>query len=458
MNKLTKNLTCGLLAASLGIAGLTGCASKNIDGTQKVLTVEEQQINLGVASFMLRYSQAQMQSYLAAMGGGDIWSEEYVQSTKDSIMEQLETMLLLKNFAGDYDVALTEEDNKKIDETAQAFMDANGEDVIAALGVSKEDIKTVLELYTYQEKMYDPMTKDVDTEVSDEEASQSTYSYISASIAPTTGDDGEEKELTEDEKAAKKKLLETVLSRMKESEDPATADMKAIAQEVDESLVSSRTSYGKDDETVDEAIRKALEGKKDGEVVSEIVETDDVYYVLRMDKVFDEEKTESKKETIVAERKNEAYKAKIEEWKKNAKIAVVDKEWDKLKISNSVAYSFKAVEAPEEETPPETSETPQADVSQNSTSQNGDTGSVSGNAPAENAGAGNVSGNAPADNTEEPKADAAAETQQVPNDSYEAPAEEAPQPEKEPSADAAEPQEAPQEGSAEEPEVNVEAE
>ena len=70
----------------------------------------------------------------------------------------------------------------------------------------------VLTLMTIQEKMYAPLTEDVDTEVSDEEAAQKRIVYVYMSTAGTeTDEDGNTVDLTDEEKAAKKQELQDIL-------------------------------------------------------------------------------------------------------------------------------------------------------------------------------------------------------------------------------------------------------
>ena len=177
MNKAAKKITGALLAGALGAASLTGCSSP-MDGTQPLLTSGEDTVTVGTGNLMLRMNQATMLSYYSMMGGSTtgLWSQDsgdgetYGDTTKASILDELENMLVQKQHAADYDVSISEEEQGKIEEAAQAFMDANTEETIQNLSVSQSDVETLLELYTYQTKMYDPMVADVDTNVEDSEA------------------------------------------------------------------------------------------------------------------------------------------------------------------------------------------------------------------------------------------------------------------------------------------------
>lgn len=74
------------------------------------------------------------------------------------------------------------------------------------LHATVEDIQDALELYVIQTRIYDPIIADVDTEVSDEEAKQTSISYITVSTAGTEkDDDGKTIDLTDEEKRQRKK-------------------------------------------------------------------------------------------------------------------------------------------------------------------------------------------------------------------------------------------------------------
>ena len=337
MNKFTKTLACAGLVVVLGTTSLAGCG-KSLDGTKIAATCGDDKITLGTANMMLRMTQAQMASYYSMFGGSTagIWDQEgedgktYGENTKDDMMDQIHNMVLLKQHAKDYDVTITEDEQKKIEEAAKKFMDDNDADTIAKLAVSQSDIETILEFYTYQEKMYDPMTADVDTNVEDSEAAQSKITVCQISTAGTQDEEGKTVELTDEEKQAKKDQAQAVLDKINAQEDPAAADMDALAKEVDENLTASTKTFGSDDTALDDKLKEAVKSLTDGQVAPEVIEGEDAYYVARMDATFDEDATQSKKESIVTERKQEAYNDLLKEWGKDTKIDVDKKVWKKV--------------------------------------------------------------------------------------------------------------------------------
>lgn len=379
MNKAAKKITGTLLAGALGAASLTGCSSP-MDGTQPLLTSGEDTVTVGTGNLMLRMNQATMLSYYSMMGGSTtgLWSQDsgdgetYGDTTKASILDELENMLVQKQHAADYDVSISEEEQGKIEEAAQAFMDANTEETIQNLSVSQSDVETLLELYTYQTKMYDPMVADVDTNVEDSEAAQSRITYCRIDISDTQNEDGTTTPLTDEEKQEKKDQAQALLDKLQASADPASADMDALAKEVNEDLNAVDNTFGDDDTLLDDKLKEAAKTLQDGQVYGEVVEGENAYFVVRMDSVLDREATDAEKENIVSERQQNAYNDLLNQWKDDADITVNNREWDKVTLTDNEQYTIKQ---PETEETTEDSSTDAGDTTEDSTDTQEDTSS-----------------------------------------------------------------------------------
>ena len=379
MNKAAKKITGALLAGALGAASLTGCSSP-MDGTQPLLTSGEDTVTVGTGNLMLRMNQATMLSYYSMMGGSTtgLWSQDsgdgetYGDTTKASILDELENMLVQKQHAADYDVSISEEEQGKIEEAAQAFMDANTEETIQNLSVSQSDVETLLELYTYQTKMYDPMVADVDTNVEDSEAAQSRITYCRIDISDTQNEDGTTTPLTDEEKQEKKDQAQALLDKLQASADPASADMDALAKEVNEDLNAVDNTFGDDDTLLDDKLKEAAKTLQDGQVYGEVVEGENAYFVVRMDSVLDREATDAEKENIVSERQQDAYNDLLDQWKDDADITVNNKEWNKVTLTDNEQYTIKQ---PETEDTTEDSSTDAGDTTEDSTETQEDTSS-----------------------------------------------------------------------------------
>lgn len=362
MNRIMKKLLCLTTAGVLGLSALAGCGSKKIDGTKPLLTGKEDTVTVGTGNLVLRMNQVQMMSYMSMMGGGTagMWEQKtedgktYGEQTKDSVLEQLKAMMLLKEHAADYKVSVSDEEKKSIEEAVKKFMEANTKETIEKLSVQQSDIEQLLTLFTYQSKMYEPMTADVDTNVEDTEAAQSAITYCKVSTADKTNEDGTTTPLTDEEKNEKKAQAQSVLDKLLASDDPAMADVDTLAKEVDENLSALDTTFGAEDTLLDEKLLEAAKTLQDGQVYESVVEGENAYYVVRMDQVLDREATDTEKERIVNERKQEAYQKLLDEWKEKTEITVNEKEWKKVTLSDNDVYTLKQPET--EETPEEATE------------------------------------------------------------------------------------------------------
>ena len=315
-----------LLAAAMGVSVLTGCGNR-IDGDKPGATLEGEEIPLGLMNFMARYQQAVYDGQLGTMFGNTMWTQDLMgegtdmqTSVKNQVAENVEILYLLEDHMADYKVEITEEELAKMDEAAEKFMEGNSQAAIRQIGATKEYVKEMLRLNTIQVKMRAEMDKEVDTEVSDDEAAQKTISYVQVNHHATTDEEGNTVEYTEEEKESLKAEVEAFAAS-------AADDFSAAAETAGYTVTPY--SYGADEENLAKEVRDAADKLKDGEI-SDIITTDDSYYVVKMDSTFDEEATETKKENIVQERKNDHYTEICDGYKKDVKFEVNADEWAKV--------------------------------------------------------------------------------------------------------------------------------
>lgn len=350
MKKIVKNTTVAALAGVMAVGMLSGCG-KTIDGEKTVATVDGTDIPMGVVSLYARESQAQtVAMYKSFMGTADnIWSQTvdsesgttYGEQARDQFLEQVELMYIMKEKAADYNVEVTSDDETAIADAAAQFMSDNDEETLKELAVTEDQVKTLLELETYRQRIYEPIRNEAEINITDEEAQQSAFSYVSISI---NGSD-----LTDDDIATRKEEAQEILDKMKE--DPS-ADMGETAKSVNDSyagLSGTIFTNDSDDEDItnsyDDAVVEALRTLKDGEVYGELVETDSSIYILRMDNVKDDDATASKKESLENTKRTAYYSDTTGKWLEDADITVNNKVLDKLEITDDHVFSIKEVEA-----------------------------------------------------------------------------------------------------------------
>ena len=326
----------GKKAAVLTAAGVfaamsvTGC-SGSIDTEAVVATVGDEDITLGVANFYARMMQGQYETYYAGMMGTtaeEMWAQDagddktYEESMKDSILESLENMYIISQHAADYEVALSEDEQKAIEDAAAKFSEDNTEDAKEIVSGYQKHIEKLLELSTIQNKMDSKMREGVDEEVSDEEAAQKSMDYVYFSYT-STDDSGNSTELTDEEKETLKTSAQSLADRVKGGEDMA-AVAEELGVEVQTETFDSE-SAAPSEELVAAADALAAEGD-----VTDVVETDSGLYVAKLTSLLDREATDQEKTNIIEQRKQEQYDSLLEEWRDTADIEVNEKVWKKV--------------------------------------------------------------------------------------------------------------------------------
>ena len=372
MKTMTKKTAVVALAGVMAAGMLTGCGEKALDGTKTVATVDGAEIPLGMLSLSVREGQAQAEAmYKSFMGGSDysIWGTEaekgktYGEQAVEQALKDIELMCILKEKAADYDVEITEDDEKAIADAAAAFMSANTEDTLKTLAVTEDQVKTYLELETYKSRMHDPIIADVDKNVSDEEAQQSSFNYVSISTS----------DLSDDEIKQKKEDAQKILDGLNADPD---GDFSEIAKSVDDSYTVLSGSFDTNEDASEEEsddedettasssnypdeVMKVLRTLKDGEVGPDVIEADSAYYVVKLDKVNDEDATATKKESIISTRENKLYTETTDKWLDEADIKVEKKVLKTLKVTDNHKFTIQTAAEDTTDETAEVTETPE---------------------------------------------------------------------------------------------------
>ncbi len=306
---MKKNMA-GVLAILLVMtAALKGCAGKYYpDSAAEAVNVDGVSVPLGEVNFYLRYQQTQMQGTYGMYFGEDFMNQDmmgmgtpYGETIRDTVVETLKEYYVVEAHAQELSVSLTEEEKNAASEAAKAFLAANDSKSLKAMSADEATVTHVLQLMALQNKVYENRAATIDTEVDPESVAQKRISYVENSKAGTVDEEGNETELTEEELAEKKEQMEAVLAEAK-----AGGDLEAAAQAHE--MSASSITYGKDSTSLDEAVFAAADALVEGEF-SELIETEDYYYIVYMESTFDEEATETARENELSQREREAYDA-----------------------------------------------------------------------------------------------------------------------------------------------------
>lgn len=304
---MKKNVAGFLILLLVMTAAVSGCSRGNtLDDTAEAVNVGGVSVPLGEVNFYLRYQQIQMQGAYGMYFGEDFMNQDlmgmgtpYGVTIRDSVVETLKEYYVVEAHAGDIGVSLTEDEKNRAAEAAKAFLAANDSRTLKAMSADEATVTHVLELMMLQSRVYRDRAGTIDTQVDPESVAQKRISYVTSSLMGTTDEEGNVTELTEEELAEKRTQMEEILADAKESKDLGAAAEAA-------GLSASTLSYGKDSTSLDEAVFAAADALPEGGF-SEIIETDNNYYIVCMESTFDEEATETAKENELSRREREAY-------------------------------------------------------------------------------------------------------------------------------------------------------
>lgn len=313
-------LLSGVMAASV----LAGCGG--VDKNAVVATFDEQEIKLSVPNFAARLQQAYQDDMYAYYFGGSVWNSDFsgsgvtvAEDVKSSVMDSMFELYTLQAHMADYGVELSEEEKTAVTEAATAFIEANSDEALEELGAEQDIVEEYLTLITIQAKMEQAIKADADTNVSDEEANASAYSYVMVSKTSYTDEDGDTAEYAEEE-------LDMLVDTVGAFSAEAKAGTLEKAADKYAYTVSTGT-FTADDEYLDEAVLTVLQGLDEGEV-SDVIDTDNAYYVVRLDAKTDEAATESNRQSIIAERQDAFYEEVLAGWQENHTWEVNDSVWE----------------------------------------------------------------------------------------------------------------------------------
>ena len=321
-----------LIVATLCISmllGMTACGKEALDGSQVVATVGEKEMTLGEVNFLLRYQQVQTESYYESMFGEGIYAMDlygdgstFGASFKEDVMEQMQEYYILEEKSADYGISISSEEKAAIEAAATAFLSANDDYAKEQMTADQATVEKVLTLMTIRSKMVGAVSAEADVTVTDEEAAQRGFSYVS--VYKGTEDDA----MSEDEIKESKDKLNALIESVKGGN---SIDAAAVEQ----GMTAYPGNYGEGTEVYYDAdMIAAMKEIKEGEVTG-IIETETDLFVAQVTADLDEEATATRKESLVTTKQNDYMTEIMETWKTDYPLVVVNTVWDEVVFDRS---------------------------------------------------------------------------------------------------------------------------
>lgn len=302
-----RNVT-GILAACLLTTMVIGCGSDGDVSTKVVLTTgfdKDEIFRIETSSCRLPELMVYLttiQNRYESVYGEEIWKtnadgvtlEDNVKNIALAQIAQIKTMNLM---AEKYEVDLDDEERARAENAAQAYYESLGDREIELMGVDEKTIRLLYTELARAEKMYQYTIKDINPEISDDEARTITVRHILIKTYALDGT-GKKVEYTQE---AKKEAYERACEAHALAEEGE--DFDALIRRYSEDDKATY-SFGKGE--MDEAFETAAFNLGTGEI-SGIVETEFGYHIIKCISTFDREETDANKVKIVEQRREEAF-------------------------------------------------------------------------------------------------------------------------------------------------------
>ena len=294
---------------------LSGCMD-SLKGSKVVLTtgfeknevfrIEDMSCTLPEAMVYLVNTKNRYESVY----GREIWNvsldgvtlEENIKETVLAQLAQQKTMNLLARQNG---VALSEEEEARVMQAAETYFQSLSEEEKSALQITVKDVEELYREYALARKVYQYIIKDINPEISDDEARTITVQYIYFRTCVLDGT-GKKIEYSEEEKQEILRKAEEVRFQLKNEE----ADFEELILKYSDSEEGT-CSFGKGEK--DQAFEDAAFNLETDEI-SDIVETPDGYYLIKCISTFNRTETDANKVKIVEKRREEVFGQEYEDF------------------------------------------------------------------------------------------------------------------------------------------------
>ena len=313
---------------------LNGCSEKKTKivlhtgfAKDEVFRVEEMSCSLSELMVYLTTTQSRYEKVY----GEQIWetSLEGVtleENMKEMVLAQLSQIKALNLLARQEQVELSQEEKDKVKEAAKEFYETLAKEERKALNVEKDLIERMYEEYALANKVYYYLIKDINPEVSDDEARTITIDHI---LVKTYYLD-ENNQKVEYDAEQKKEAFKKIQEALEKAKSGISFDSLIAAYNEDS---QSQYSFRKGEMNLGFETTAFNLGK--GEI-SEIVETEYGYHIIKCITTFNQEETDANKIKIVEERRKETFGKRYSEFAEELTKAVNEDLWEEIALIKEV--------------------------------------------------------------------------------------------------------------------------
>lgn len=280
------------------------------------------------------YLKSAQENYEVDYGKG-IWDVDifgngktFGEYIKEEVIKQITQLKVISDKAAQLGITLTEEEKADAASyAAEHFAGLSDADIDRYL-VTQELLEQIYSENILAEKVFETLTIDVDTNVSDLTARQITVQHILV-YGTELNDEGSRVPLTLEQREIAYAKINTLLEKARSGEDFYT-----LAEANSEAEVIEYTfGRGGAPEEYSQAFEQASFNLKTGEI-SGLITTEYGWHIIYCVSDFNEDATTQVKEAIIEERRTKLFADLYQQWSANYDVVINSDAWDAISLKN----------------------------------------------------------------------------------------------------------------------------
>lgn len=327
--KIKKSIVLMLCLAFI-TSSITGCGQKEpVEkvvfttgfGRNEVFRIDRTSCQVSEIMVYLTNTQNQYESIF----GKGIWEKDLKgknleASIKENVLARIAQIKAMNLLAKQHAITLDDAELQLVSKATEEYYQSLNETETEKLGVDQEMIQKLYTEYALANKVYDDIIKDINPEISDDEARTITVQQVFLKTYTLNGK-GEKESVSDAEKEKIYKTAKQVAEMAKNG-----SDFSALIEKYSDDKVGTY-SFGKGE--MEEEFEKAtFELGKDE--ISDVITSTSGYHIVKCLSTFDREETDANKIKIVEERKKEVFNEEYDAFLETLIRHLNQKLWDKI--------------------------------------------------------------------------------------------------------------------------------